>query len=162
MARLQKISSNGRFLLAYQQAGRVIVKSCADSMNPFISNIRRLIWYLSQHLDMDPWAVRLGATDASSWNKINVGFDLITCNSTKVNCTLVVQSRVVELDVVMHCEGCAAGVRRAVRKIPGKIIWTFSRLLDFRHESVGIGLRNYPAIVLDKRWSVIIQRPVRK
>lgn len=35
---------------------------------------------------------------------------------------MVVQSQVVELDVVMHCEGCAAGVRRAVRKIPGKII----------------------------------------
>lgn len=29
--------------------------------------------------------------------------------------------QVVDLDVVMHCEGCAAAVKRAVKKIPGNL-----------------------------------------
>jgi hypothetical protein len=37
-------------------------------------------------------------------------------------CLQTVELRTVILKVVMHCEGCAGSVKRAVKRIPGKLL----------------------------------------
>jgi copper chaperone len=74
---------------------------------------------------------------------------LISSSTTKIAeamATLTVEVRTVTLKVVMHCEGCAGSVKRAVKRIRGVISYT----IDFPGQKVTITGDVQPDDVLKK------------
>ena len=66
--------------------------------------------------------------------------------------TTMVEFRTVVLNVVLHCEGCARTVKRAIKRIPGASI---SLSLSTQNGLLNLLSPKFMALQLQEKWIII-------